>query len=434
MAKQVETLCRAVGYESAGTVEFLVDEQQNFFFLEMNTRLQVEHPVSESITGVDLVKGMLWVGAGWGLPEEFRQHEGLIMPYKGHAMEARIYAEDPLRGYLPSTGALSPYVEPCTALNTPEKFVRVDSGVAYGHIVSPYYDPMLSKVVTYAPDRPQALASLMQALDEYVIQGVQHNGRLVQAVLREPAFQAGDTPTSFLPTHFPDGFHGVQLTPAEKEEFAVAVAAIGSLRQKMFGQPPLAGSDDTTVVVRLGGMFAPAYSVTFCEDEALVKDLSGSGDHRTIHLSEPVVYEPTRFLANVSLDKVKRSIQVISENETGEYVVSMYGAETRVLLQSTREYELSKHMHEPEEEDTTDLIMSPMPGSLISYAVKEGDEVEIGQELCIVEAMKMQNIIRSPRHGVIAKCKPAVGTSLMADEIIIEFEKTAVETAVADHA
>lgn len=239
MAEQVKKLCQRVGYVSAGTVEWLVDEKQNFYFLEMNTRLQVEHPVTEAVSGVDLVKGMLWVGAGRGLPPEL-QIETTLMPHKGHAVEARIYAEDPLRGYLPSTGPLVQYKEPESGTpGVDESYLRMDSGVIEGHVVSPFYDPMLSKIIAFAPTRLEAINKLADGLDQYVIEGVQHNARLCNAVLRHPAFQAGHTPTSFLSRHIPV-FKGVQLTASQEEELAVAVALIDLTREAHLQRPPVA--------------------------------------------------------------------------------------------------------------------------------------------------------------------------------------------------
>jgi len=323
MVEQVKKLCQTVGYESAGTIEFLVEhpknpnDPQNFYFLEMNTRLQVEHPVSESICGVDLVKGMLWIGAGWGLPEEFKTDQPML-PYKGHAIEARIYAEDPLRGYLPSTGALRPYVEPprqnVGMSDFDTGYTRMDSGVAAGHVVSPFYDPMLSKTIHYAPDRKQAIEGLAVALDQYVIEGVQHNARLCNAVLRHPEFIAGNTPTSFLETHFPDGFKGVQLTKEQEEELAVSVAMIEKHKRPE--------SARETVVVQLGGLFGKAFEVTLGTDTAEVRFLTknaeeeSNGELRRIALDavtedgSTVEYKPREYVARVSLDGASRFIQV----------------------------------------------------------------------------------------------------------------------------
>lgn len=426
MAEQVAALCKATKYESAGTVEFLVDKNQDFYFLEMNTRLQVEHPITEAVTGVDLVKCMLWVGAGWGLPpevEEARQGQ-LVMPFKGHAIETRVYAEDPLRGYLPSIGPLRPYVEPSLCDNTEESYIRIDSGVAPGHIVTPHYDPMLSKLVAYGPDRLSAIQGLSNAIDEYVIEGVQHNSRLVQSVLRHPAFVLGDTPTSFLPTHYPDGFSGVKLSSEETHEYAVAAAAIMATRQELLDEAALQ-SEDGTVYVRFGGLFGTSYSVEWADEStAKVVDLSQeNATPQMVKLDAPVELDPTRYAAKISLNGKPRTIQVLGEHKNGALKLQMYGCDDTAMVLSKREHELSVHMHEPIIPDTSNIIQSPMPGTLISFAVSEGDEVEVGQEVCIVEAMKMQNIIRAPKKGLISKIAVDVGASLVSDQTILEFAK-----------
>lgn len=416
MVEQVKKLVRQVDYTSAGTVEFLVDEEQNFYFLEMNTRLQVEHPVTESVSvgDLDLVKGMLWVGADWGIPEEYLETLGdkPYYPHHGHAIEARVYAEDPLRGFLPSTGPLVPYQEP-TPVRTPERILRVDSGVAEGHVVTPHYDPMLSKVVAWSAEGRQAsLDQLHQAMQEYVIGGtIQHNARLVMDVVAHPAFQAGHTPTSFLPTHYPDGFQGVQLALQDKQDVAVCMVVL---------------ENDTRpeVVVRLGGIFGEALKVERVDNSTFrVSTLTDEhGSDRIVHLDEPPVHKKSDLLAKVSLNGGDvKTIQLLSERTTGEIDIEMKGASMEILLQSPREYELSKHMHPPKEVDTSDMVLSPMPGTLVSFAVEPGDYVQIGQELCVLEAMKMQNIIRSPRAGIIASCRVAVGSSIKADQVILDF-------------
>ena len=396
----------------------------------MNTRLQVEHPITEAVSGVDLVEGMLHVGAGHGIPQKYLDMLGdrPYMAHCGHAVEARVYAEDPLRGFLPSTGPLIPYQEPTL------EGVRVDSGVAQGHVVSPHYDPMLSKVICYADTREAAVEGLARAMDNYVIEGVQHNGRLVNAVLRNPDFIAGITPTSFLPTHYPDGFHGVELTTKQKEQLAAIAVMVGKIRQEMLKDPIVPGSTDE-VIVRLGGMFGEAFCVRLLDETtASVTQLleEGEANEVLVALDEPLDYTPTGLLANALINDKPITVQVLGENVTGEIKVQMYGADMPVLLQSPREYELSKYMHEPVAMDTSAFVLSPMPGQLIKMTVEEGDHVEIGQELCIVEAMKMQNIIRSPRTGMIGKCFAKEGSSLRADEKIIEFaaeDTTVVEVA-----
>jgi propionyl-CoA carboxylase alpha chain len=426
MVAQVKMLCQKVGYVSAGTVEWLVDEKQNFYFLEMNTRLQVEHPVTEAVAGVDLVKGMLWAGAGWGLPPEL-QIEGTLFPAKGHAIEGRIYAEDPLRGYLPSTGPLVPYREPKTRGDGKSSYLRLDSGVAEGHVVSPFYDPMLAKIISYAPTREQAIDVLAEGLDAYVIEGVQHNARLVNAVLRHPSFRAGNTPTSFLPTHIPK-FEGVQLNDSQEEELAVSVALLAKKRVSALKRPPI-GKDSDPVVVRLGGLFGKAFEVFLGENgkatvqrlaTPLEEDGNSSMTKREVAV-DSVDYDPKDLLAEVSLDGSNRILQVLTDDMDGDMKIQMLGAEMQCLVQSQREFELSQHMHPPILEDTSDLVMSPMPGTLISFSIQEGDHVELGQELCIVEAMKMQNIVRAPREGYIKTFRVKKGEAMVTDQVIMEF-------------
>mmetsp|Transcript_30806 Transcript_30806/g.46732 ORF Transcript_30806/g.46732 Transcript_30806/m.46732 type:complete len:719 (+) Transcript_30806:77-2233(+) len=418
MVKEVKQLVRNTGYTSAGTVEFLVDKDQNFYFLEMNTRLQVEHPVSETVSVgyPDLVKGMLWVGAGWGVPEEYLDTIGdkPYYPFYGHSIEARVYAEDPLRDFLPSTGPLIPYQEPA-ALMTSERILRIDSGVDKGYVVTPHYDPMLSKVIAWSAEgRLAALDQLHQAMQDYVIgQNIQHNARLVMDVLSHEAFRQGETPTSFLPTHYPDGFKGVQLSTEERQDLAVCMVV-------------LTGNKNPQVVVRLDGIFGDAVIVEHLEPFLFkVMMLDGKGavcDERIVTLDEQPVYKKSDLLARVALNNGDvKTIQMLSEGQSDDIAIEMNGAQMNVLLQTPIEFDLSTHMQPPKEVDQTNLVLSPMPGTLISYAVEEGEEVQVGQELCVIEAMKMQNIIRSPKAGTIASIHVAVGSSLMADAVILTF-------------
>ena len=288
---------------------------------------------------------------------------------------------------------------------------------------------MLSKIISYAPTRDEAIDILADGLDRYVIEGVQHNARLVNAVLRHPAFRAGETPTSFLPTHIPK-FEGVQLTDSQQEELAVAIALISKSRESILDRPPVS-PDDSPMVVRLGGLFAPGFSVSFGDDNsATVTALDGDGIPREIEI-DSLFLDPDNCLAHVTLDGTERSIQVIKEQPSGEIKIQMYGADMECLVQSPREYELSQYMHEPVVEDTSDLVMSPMPGTLISFSVQEGDHVELGQELCIVEAMKMQNIVRAPREGIIAKFNVKEGAAMVTDQVIMQYGEDSEEENAA---
>ncbi|KAL9180548.1 hypothetical protein ACHAXT_011001 [Thalassiosira profunda] len=475
MIRQVKSLVREVGYESAGTVEFLVDKDQNFYFLEMNTRLQVEHPVTEMISGdgfaygnyVDLVHGMMEVAAGRGIPQKYVDlvernemedakdgGEGANVRYTGHAIEGRIYAEDPMRHFLPSTGPLAQYSEPPTLLNVDngggkgnECHIRVDAGVVPGWNVTPYYDPILSKIISYSEtSRDNAIKGLGSALDQYILRGVQHNVPFVRDVLRNSDFIRGYTPTSFIGEHYPEGFSGGQLSDGEKGELAAIAREIARKRGSRKDDPLLALSSDgeEEVVVCLGGMFGDAYLVKStrglsndgtginCSVTKLSKDVDAdpdAGDAQLVELSK-LEYEPSDDLAHVKVAGESRALQVHGDDEVGALKLTMYGRDEDMLVMSPEEYKLARLMHEPQEVDLGNFVLSPMPGTLISFAVKEGDVVEMGQELCVVEAMKMQNVIRSHRAGAtVGKLCGEVGASLRADEILIEFDPDEAEAA-----
>jgi len=474
MIRQVKSLVREVNYESAGTVEFLVDKDQNFYFLEMNTRLQVEHPVTEMISGdgyhsgnyVDLVHGMLEVAAGRGIPQQYLDMvdrsnaeeeakdggEGANVRYTGHAIEARVYAEDPLRGFLPSTGPLVKYAEPPALLNVGDNGetcnIRVDTGAVPGTIISPHYDPIISKIIGYSPlDRGHAIKGLGLALDQYILRGVQHNVPFCRDVLRNNHFVKGYTPTGFIGQHYPNGFSGGRLSEKEICELVVIAREIGKKRCMSMESPPMVltgsggGEGTDEAIVCLGGMFGDAYlvqsridlerdcsitaSVTKlpCADSGERSENDGSKAAQAVVLCK-VDHDPADDLALVSLPGEERALQVHGEDETGVLKLTMFGLDADILVMSRGEYELACHMNKPIPKDFGNFVLSPMPGTLISFAVEEGDVVEIGQELCVVEAMKMQNVIRSHKAGAkVGKLHGVIGGSLRADEILMEFEK-----------
>lgn len=460
MIRQVKKLVRKVDYVSAGTVEFLVDEEQNFYFLEMNTRLQVEHPVTEMVSGnVDLVYGMMSVAGGKGIPKVYldllgdqegmseSERDGLGVPHTGHAIEARIYAEDPVRGFLPSTGPLLQYVEPSCTLEGDACQIRVDSGVVPGSLISQYYDPMISKLVAYSPNnRLESIQGLRKAIDSYVITGISHNTSFISDVLRHEAFVEGNTPTSFIETHYPDGFTSVQLTSIEEAEAVAIAASVSIWKGEVMQRPPLpmvdsvygTYDDDETpsseLVVCLGGMFGTPFHVVADNVEEgvltvtkMVKSEDEQHQHDEICHSvklDDISIDVGNPIIDVVVNGKDKTLQIQNEDNTGLFGVRYEGAALDVLVMTPAEYELSRHMKKPKELDTSDMVLSPMPGTLISYAVEDGEAVVEGQEICIVEAMKMQNVIRSSRAGVIKKRLADIGGSLMADEVLVEFEKS----------
>jgi propionyl-CoA carboxylase alpha chain len=319
--------------------------------------------------------------------------------------------------------------------------VRVDAGVVPGYIVSPHYDPILSKIICYSPNsRDGAIAGLGSALDRYLLRGVRHNVPFVRDVLRNEQFVKGRTPTSFIDEHYPDGFSGGSLSEEEMCEMAAIAREVRGRRDAATGSV-LGEADEDEVVVCLGGMFGDAYLVrseASTSDGGIVARVTKmseeggrDGETRLVEMSD-LEYEPSSDLAEVTVSGERRALQVHGEDETGTISITMYGSDSDVLVMSREEYELSQHMNEPKEPDLGDYVLSPMPGTLISFAVKEGDVVEMGQELCVVEAMKMQNVIRSHRAGaVVGKLRGQVGASLRADEVLLEFEKEGVEEEAA---
>jgi len=442
MVRQVKRLVRKVDYRSAGTVEWLVDQHQNFYFLEMNTRLQVEHPVTEAVSNnVDLVYGMIEIAAGNGIPQEYldmlgcteglseKEMEGKSIPFHGHAIEARVYAEDPVRGFLPSTGPLVQYMEPKIADEGCGYDIRVDSGVTSGSIISQYYDPMISKLICFSPNnRLEAINGLSKALDSYVIEGIDENTSFLSDVLRHPSFIEGHTPTNFIPIHYPDGFNGVSLNADEEAEAVAVAATVSAWRLDMLDRPPLPlNKHDQWIeaVVCLGGMFGKPFKINVTdviEGIVSVTCIGESNDSQKTHTVkiEDMDIDVSHPIVDCIVNGRDKSYQIGVQNSSGLFPMKASGAKFDVMVMSTEEFELSRFMKPPKAIDTSNLILSPMPGTLISYSVEDEQEVVSGQEICIVEAMKMQNVLRSTRAGKV-KLQASVGSTLLTDEVIAQF-------------
>ena len=412
MGEQSCALAKAVGYASAGTVEFIVDGDRNFYFLEMNTRLQVEHPVTELITGVDLVEQMIRVANGE--PLSITQDDVKI---NGWAIENRLYAEDPYRNFLPSIGRLTRYRPPAEEA-TETAVVRNDTGVFEGGEISMYYDPMIAKLCTWAPTRADAIEEMRIALDRFELEGIGHNLPFLAAVMDHPKFTSGDMTTAFIAEEYPDGFQGVELNEAELRRIAASAAAMNRVaeirRTKISGRMDNHERrvGDNWVVSLQGEKFAVSVAadangstVTF-EDGA---SLRVEGD-----------WMPGMMLADMTVDGAPLVMKV--GKITGGFRIRNRGADLKVHVRSPRQAELALHMIEKLPPDTSKMLLCPMPGLIVKVDVEVGQEVQEGQALCTVEAMKMENILRAERKGVVSKINAAAGDSLAVDDIIMEFE------------
>ncbi|WP_421709263.1 acetyl-CoA carboxylase biotin carboxylase subunit [Algihabitans sp.] len=404
MGEQSVALADAVGYSSAGTVEFIVDKDRNFYFLEMNTRLQVEHPVTEMITGLDLVEWMIRIAAGEAL--DFGQDE---VKLDGWAIEARVYAEDPLRNFLPSIGRLVRYQAP-----EESRSVRVDTGVGEGSEISMFYDPMIAKLATWGESRDAAIAEMRRALDAFYIRGVNHNIPFLAAVMAAERFQAGRLTTNYIAEEYPEGFQGREL-PAETRNRLVSVAAVLQERseQRGNGHPAAAGlSEPVERVVMIGR--EPQVAKLSPEGEAFAVEFDGGR-----HVIESD-WRPGQPLFKGRLDQAPITVQVDADGP--RWKLTHDGGTVDVLVLRPRLAELAALMPVKVPPDMSRFLLSPMPGLLVSLAVSEGQEVKAGEELAVVEAMKMENVLRAERDGRIAKLQAAPGDNLAVDQVIIEFD------------
>jgi propionyl-CoA carboxylase alpha chain len=412
MGEQALALSHAVDYASAGTVEFIVDGDRNFFFLEMNTRLQVEHPVSELITGVDLVEQMIRVAAGEKLP--FTQDD---IALDGWAIESRLYAEDPYRGFLPSIGRLTRYRPPQETVADTAK-VRNDTGVYEGGEISMYYDPMIAKLCTWAPTRAQAIEEMRVALDSFEVEGIGHNLPFLSAVMDHPKFVAGEMTTAFIAEEYPDGFDGVTLPEDALRRIAAAAAAmhrVGEIRRarisgRMDNHERHVGHD---WVVSLQG---EDFEVTIDADQGGASVRFADGAEMRVTSD----WTPGKPLAVLDVDGSPLVLKV--GKISGGFRIRTRGADLKCHVRTPRQAELAALMPEKEAADTSKMLLCPMPGLIVKIDVAEGDEVQLGQALCTVEAMKMENILRAERKGTVTKINAGPGDSLGVDEVIMEFE------------
>ncbi len=427
MGEQAVALAKAVGYASAGTVEFIVDGEKNFYFLEMNTRLQVEHPVTELITGVDLVEQMIRVANGEKLT--ITQDDVTLT---GWAIENRLYAEDPYRGFLPSIGRLTRYRPPEEIAAGPlvtngkwqgdaptgETAVRNDTGVYEGGEISMYYDPMIAKLCTWAPTRAEAIEAMRVALDSFEVEGIGHNLPFLSAVMDHPKFVSGDMTTAFIAEEYPEGFEGVTLDEAHLKRIAAACAAM--FRVTEIRRTRISGTMDNherTVgrdwVVSLQDA---VYPVTIDADRE--GSTVNFDDGSAMRVASD--WTPGDQLAHVDVDGEPVVLKV--GKITNGFKIRTRGAELAVHVRTPRTHELALLMPEKVAPDTSKMLLCPMPGLVVKIDVEEGQEVQEGQALCTIEAMKMENILRAEKKAVVTKINAGPGDSLAVDEVIMEFE------------
>ncbi|WP_299079666.1 acetyl/propionyl/methylcrotonyl-CoA carboxylase subunit alpha [uncultured Ruegeria sp.] len=427
MGEQSVALAKAVGYASAGTVEFIVDGDKNFYFLEMNTRLQVEHPVTELITGVDLVEQMIRVAAGE--PLSITQDD---ITLTGWAIENRLYAEDPYRGFLPSIGRLTRYRPPQETAAGPMLIngkwqgdapagataVRNDTGVYEGGEISMYYDPMIAKLCTWAPTRDQAIESMRVALDSFEVEGIGHNLPFLSAVMDHPIFISGDMTTAFIAEEYPDGFEGVELPETDLRRIAASCAAmhrVAEIRRarvsgRMDNHERKVGTD--WVVTLQDQEFEVAIEAD--QDGSTVTFLDGG----VLRVASD--WTPGNQLAVLDVDGSPLILKV--GKVSGGFRIRNRGADLKVHVRTPRQAELARMMPEKLPPDTSKMLLCPMPGLIVKINVEVGAEIQEGQALCTVEAMKMENILRAEKKGVVTKINAGPGDSLAVDDVIMEFE------------
>ncbi len=412
MGKQSCALANAVDYCSAGTVEFIVDGDRNFYFLEMNTRLQVEHPVTELITGIDLVEQMIRVAYGEKL--SFRQKD---IGIHGWAMESRLYAEDPYRNFLPSIGRLSRY-RPPEEVATKTMAVRNDTGVYEGGEISMFYDPMIAKLCSWAPDRAKSIEVMRSALDAFEIEGIGHNLPFLSAVMDHPRFVSGDITTAFIEEEYPEGFQGVDLDEVTLKRISAACAAMYRVAEIRLAR--VSGRIDNherkvgeNWVIKVQGA---RFDVSIDADHkgSFVSFADGTKHRVTSD------WVPGERLGHFMIDDVPLVLKV--DPISAGYQVRFRGADASVIIYTPRRAELAEYMLEKLPPDTSKLLLCPMPGLIVNLNVAVGDEVQDGQTLCTVEAMKMENVLRAERQGIVSKINTSVGDSLAVDAVIMEFE------------
>ena len=407
MGAQAVALAKAVNYDSAGTVEFVAGQDKSFFFLEMNTRLQVEHPVTELITGVDLVEQM--IRSAYGEALTFKQDD---LKIKGWAMESRIYAEDPYRGFLPSIGRLVRY-DPPQEGKVEGGIVRNDAGVREGDEISMFYDPMISKLSTWAKTREGAIDVMGRALEDFHIEGLGQNIPFLAAVMDQPRFRSGKLSTNYIKDEFPDGFAGLPPSPAQRD--VVTAVALAMHRTLLARAAPDQLRQDWIVVV---GHEKREVRVSGPNDKKGGGGLMIETEGKKLHL-EDVRWRPGQpsFRASIDGKEFTATVRPAAEG----FVIRHRATTLRVLVLTPRTAELHEKLPPKVAADTSKTVLSPMPGLVVTLDVAVGQQVRAGEAVAVIEAMKMQNIIRAERDGTVKAVNAAAGDSVAADEVLVEF-------------
>ena len=410
MGEQAVALAREVGYYSAGTVEMLIDQNKNFYFLEMNTRLQVEHPITEYITGIDLVEQMIRVAAK--KPLLLKQKDIKIT---GHATECRVYAEDPMNNFSPSVGTLHTYIEP----KDEEGRTRVDSGILEGSEISVFYDPMISKLITYGKDRLDSINRMVEALDIYVIQGVRHNISLLRDILVTEDYRKGAITTKFIPQHYPEGFKGIKLSTEGKSSLIASVGLMEFITKKkefeVTGQLPRAQSPKTAKLVVT--VDKETYPIAITQEKGkFIVELKNQ-----LYVAKTNWVFGTPIFRAVLNDANSVIVQVGERKGTTQFV-SFMGTEFKFDIRTPKEQELHKYMPVIIPPDRSKMLIAPMPGAIVSVAVKPGQKVLPNQELVVIEAMKMQNVLRAPGEATVKEVKVKSGDIVGNEAVLVTFE------------
>ena len=400
MGAQAILLAKAVDYESAGTVEFIVDKHQNFYFLEMNTRLQVEHPVTEMITGIDLVEQMIRIASGENL--KIKQDN---VKTNGWSIESRVYAEDPYRDFMPSIGRLEKYLIP-EASNK----VRVDTGIREGSEVSMFYDPMIAKLITHGQTRDSAIENMVDAIDQYVIDGLSHNLNFLSSIMQNKTFKSGNTTTDFIEQEYAEGFNGEEITNKDYEVYASVMGVYHLLNQSRINQ--LSGSEKTYVVDFGDRRVETSIKKNGANFMALI-----GGNNYEISLN--LYPNDPRVICRVNEEDLILQVR----KKLPHYEIIHRGNIAKVLVSDRRVAELNQLMPEKIPQDMSKFLLSPMPGLLIKVCIEEGQTVKAGEELAVVEAMKMENSLRASKDLKIKSILGSEGDNLSVDQKILEFEE-----------